>query len=443
MPNIRIGKAKNRESGRKREIEAMFNRIKIILKDRDLRKKIIFVLFILVLFRIGSSIPIPGVDQDRLSNFLASNQLFGLLDIFSGGGLSNLSILMLGVAPYITASIIMQLFTMIFPKLKELYQEEGEAGRQKFNQYSRFLTVPLAFLQGFGLLTMLQSQGVLLDLSFFDKFVNIAVMLGGTMILMWLGELISEKGIGNGVSMIIFAGIMAGLPSTVQRFMYNFDSSQVPVFGLFVAVALLIVAAVVFITEAERPVPVSYAKQVRGMRMYGGVSTKIPLRINQAGVIPIIFAVSILLFPQMIVNLLAAVNSGAAASISTYALAIINNPWIYGALYFILVFFFTYFYTAVTFDPNMISENLQKSGAFIPGIRPGKPTSDFLSRIISRITLVGALFLGLIAVLPLSMRAIPGMSSLAIGGTALLIVVSVVLETSKQIEAQVVMKEYE
>lgn len=421
----------------------MLNRIKIIFKDKGLRNKILFVLAVLVLFRLGSIIPIPGVDQARLSNFLTNNQFFGLMDIFSGGGLSNFSILMLGVAPYITASIIMQLFTMIFPKLKELYQEEGEQGRQKFNQYSRLLTVPLGFLQGFGLLTMLQSQGVIGQFSSLDKFTNIAVMIAGTMILLWLGELISEKGVGNGVSLIIFAGIVAGLPGAIQRIAFTLESSDIPMYLLFLAASFLIVYGVVVISEAERSVPVSYAKQVRGMRMYGGVSTHIPLKVNQAGVIPIIFAISILLFPQMIVNLLAGVKIGAVAVASGYIIAFLNNQWVYGLMYFVLVFFFTYFYTAVTFDPNMISQNLQKGGAFIPGIRPGRPTADHLSRIITRITLVGAVFLGLIAVLPLGMTAITGVSALAIGGTALLIVVSVVLETAKQIESQVVMREYE
>lgn len=421
----------------------MLNRIKIIFKDKGLRNKILFVLVVLVLFRLGSVIPIPGVDQTRLGNFLANNQFFGLMDIFSGGGLSNFSILMLGVAPYITASIIMQLFTMIFPKLKELYQEEGEQGRQKFNQYSRLLTVPLGFLQGFGLLTMLQSQGVIGQFSSLDKFTNIAVMIAGTMILLWLGELISEKGVGNGVSLIIFAGIVAGLPGAIQRIAFTLESSDIPMYLLFLAASFLIVCGVVVISEAERSVPVSYAKQVRGMRMYGGVSTHIPLKVNQAGVIPIIFAISILLFPQMIVNLLVGVKIGAVAAISGYVIAFLNNQWVYGLMYFVLVFFFTYFYTAVTFDPNMISQNLQKGGAFIPGIRPGRPTADHLSKIITRITLVGAVFLGLIAILPLGMTAITGVSALAIGGTALLIVVSVVLETAKQIESQVVMREYE
>ncbi|KKR74416.1 MAG: Protein translocase subunit SecY, partial [Parcubacteria group bacterium GW2011_GWB2_40_8] len=366
----------------------MLNRIKIILKDKDLRKKILFVLFALVLFRLGANIPIPGVDQARLEAFMSGNQLFGLLDIFSGGGLSNLSVMMLGVGPYITASIIMQLFTMIFPKLKEIYQEEGEAGRQKFNQYTRLLTLPLAFMQGFGLMALLQSQGILGDLSIFDKLTNIAIMISGTMILLWLGELITEKKVGNGISLIIFAGIVASLPNTIRQLIFTFDPSQIPVYAMFIASALLIIAGVVFISEAERSVPVSYAKQIRGSKMYGGSSTHIPLRVNQAGVIPIIFAISILLFPQMIAGFLSSINNGAINIISGYINIFMNNLWMYGAAYFILVFFFTYFYTAVTFDPHMISTNLQKGGAFIPGIRPGQPTSDYLSRIIGRITLV-------------------------------------------------------
>lgn len=421
----------------------VWNRIKIIFKDPDLRKKISFVLFILVLFRIGASIPIPGIDQIRLHSFLAGNQFFGLLNIFSGGGLSNLSIVMLGVAPYITATIIMQLLTMIFPKLKEMYHEEGEAGRQKFNQYSRILTIPLAALQGFGLLSLLEREHVLLNLSLFGRLTNIIIVITGSLLLMWLGELISEKGIGNGVSLLIFAGIVASIPNTAQQILFTFDISQIPMYIMFLIAAICIIAGVVIITEAERPIPISYAKQVRGTRMYGGASTHLPLRVNQAGVIPIIFAISILLFPQMIVNLLANIHTGFVQSIAKGLSVFIANLWVYGALYFILVFVFTYFYTAVTFDPEAISTNLQKSGAFVPGIRPGRPTAEHISKILNRITLVGAVFLGLIAVLPLGMRAITGVAALALGGTALLIVVSVVLETIKQIEAQVVMREYE
>ncbi len=418
-------------------------RLKLIFKDPDLRGKIFFVLLVLALFRLGANIPIPGIDQLRLKSFLSGNQFFGLLNIFSGGGLSNLSIMMLGVGPFITASIIMQLLTMIFPKLKEMYHEGGEAEKQKFNQYSRLLTVPLAFLQGFGLLTLLERQGVLGNLTFFDRLTNIIIVVAGSVLLMWLGELISEYGIGNGISLLIFAGIVASLPSAVSQLIFTFDPSQIPLYFAFLVAAVFIVAGVVVITEAERPIPVSYAKQVRGMKMYGGVSTHLPLRVNQAGVIPIIFALSILLFPQMIANVLAGSQSAIAQFLVKFLSVFVNNLWIYGSFYFLLVFLFTYFYTAVTFDPEAISVNLQKSGAFVPGIRPGIPTAAYIGKILNRITMVGALFLGAIAVLPLGMQAITGMASLAIGGTALLIAVSVILETVKEIESQVVMREYE
>ena len=424
-------------------MENFFQKLKLIFKDPDLRKKILFVLAMLAVFRLGAAIPIPGVDPIKLHGFLEGNQFFGLLNIFSGGALSNLSIVMLGVGPYITATIIMQLLTMIIPRLKEIYQEEGEIGRKKFNQYSRFLTVPLAMMQGYALLMLLEKQGVLGNLSYFDRITNMTIVMAGSVLLMWIGELISEYGIGNGVSLMIFAGIVAAIPSAVQQALFTFDSSQIPMFLGFLIAGFLIVAGVVVITEGERPVPISYAKRIRGMRVYGGVSTYLPLRVNQAGVIPIIFALSILLFPQMIANFLGGVQNPFVQSASRAVVALMNNPWIYASLYFGLVFLFTYFYTAVTFDPEAISSNLQKSGAFIPGIRPGRPTAEYLAKTLTRITLVGAVFLGLIAVLPLAMRAITGLVSLTIGGTALLIVVSVVLETVKQIQAQVVMREYE
>jgi len=418
-------------------------KLKIIFKDPDLRKKIFFVLFILLLFRVGANVPIPGVDEARLRVFLADNQFFGLLNIFSGGGLSKLSIFMMSVAPYITASIIMQLLTMIFPQLKELYHEEGEAGRQKFNQYSRLLTVPLAFLQAFGLLTLLAREKVLVNLSPFEQLVNMILIVAGSILVMWMGELISEYGIGNGISLLIFAGIVSRIPADIYQLWLTRDASQLPLYLAFILAAIAIVGGVVYITEAERLVPVSYAKQVRGIRMYGGVSTHLPLRVNQAGVIPIIFAISILLFPQMIVNILANFQGGIVQSISNFLVLFIKNIWLYGILYFILVFAFTYFYTAVTFDPEAISTNLQKSGAFIPGIRPGRSTAEYLNRILSRITLVGAIFLGIIAILPLVGQAMTHNSAMAIGGTSILIVVSVVLETIKQIDAQIVMREYE
>ena len=420
----------------------MTQKLKLIFTDPDLRRKILFILGILIIFRAGTAIPIPGINTAELARFFADNQLFGLLNIFSGGGLSNLSIMMLGVAPYITASIIMQLLTMIFPKLKEMYQEEGEAGKKRFNQYSRLLTVPLAALQGFGLLTLLGRQGVIGELGVFGEILNVAIVVAGSVFLMWLGELISEKGIGNGVSVLIFAGIVAGIPSALQQTFVTFDPTQLPLIVGFLAAAVAVVAGVVFITEGQRPIPVSYAKRIRGMRVYGGTSTYLPLRVNQAGVIPIIFALSILLFPQMIISFFSGVDNAMVQSLSTRLLVFLNNPWVYASLYFVFVFAFTYFYTAVTFDPDAISSNLQKQGAFIPGILPGRPTSDFLYRVLNRITLIGAIFLGLIAVLPLLIRALTGLVALTIGGTALLIVVSVVLELIKQIEAQIATREY-
>ena len=421
----------------------MWNKIKIIFRDKDLRKKILFVLLILFLFRVGANITIPGVDLEKLSKFMSSG-FFGFLSIISGSGLSNLSIMMLGVAPYITATIIMQLLTMMFPKLKEMYHEEGEAGKQKFNQYSRLLTVPLAALQAFGLLSMLASNGVLVNLTLFDKIVNIIIVVAGSVLLMWLGELISEYGIGNGVSLIIFAGIVSSIPSVVYRlFTLQFDPSQIPILiGVLIAI-VFIVAGVVVVTEAERPIPISYAKRIRGTRMYGGSSTYLPLRINQAGVIPIIFALSILLFPQMIMNFLEGFqDNNIVDTISGILQSFINNIYLYGTFYFILVFLFTYFYTAVTFDPDAIATNLQKSGAFIPGIRPGRSTSEYISKILNKITFFGAMFLGVIAVLPFIMQGITQNPAFAIGGTALLIVVSVVLELVKQTESQIVMREY-
>ncbi|MEK7162535.1 MAG: preprotein translocase subunit SecY, partial [Patescibacteria group bacterium] len=383
----------------------------LIFKDRDLRKKILFVLGALAVFRIAAVLPIPGVDLLRLKSFFEGNQFLGLLNLFSGGALDNLSVVMLGVGPYITSSIIMQLLTMIFPRLKEMYHEEGEEGRRKFNQYSRFLTVPLAILQGFALLTLLERQGVLGALSLPERLVNVAVVAAGSIFLMWLGELISEYGIGNGISLLIFAGIVSGVPVSIQQTFLAFEPSQLPVILGFLAAGLIIIAGVVIISEGERPIPVSYAKRIRGSRIYGGVSTHLPLRVNQAGVIPIIFALSILLFPQMLINFIAQSQNEILRSVANAILGFLGSTLFYSLAYFILVFLFTYFYTAVTFDPEQISSNLQKSGAFVPGIRPGRPTADFLSRVLTRITLIGALFLGLIAVLPLVMQAATGLAA--------------------------------
>lgn len=421
----------------------MFKKLSLLFTIPDLRAKVLFILAMLVIFRIAAAIPIPGVDPVRLKSFLSGNQFFGLLNIFSGGALDNLSVVMLGVGPYITASIIMQLLTMIFPRFKEMYHEEGEMGRQKFNQYSRLLTVPLALLQSYGLLVILVRQQVLPPLDFWGYAPAMIVATAGTVFLMWLGELITEKGIGNGVSLMIFAGIVTRIPSAIQQTLFTFTPDQIPLYLAFLAVSLVVIAGVVIISEGQRNVPVSYAKRIRGMRMYGGVSTHLPLRVNQAGVIPIIFAISIILFPGLIGSFLAGVPNQIMQEVSRFLIQLFNNQWFYGIIYFLLVFIFTYFYTAVTFDPKAIADNVQKQGGFILGIRPGRPTAEFLYNILNRITLAGGLFLGAIAVLPLLVQGVFGIQALTLGGTALLIVVSVVLETMKQVNAQLVMREYE
>ncbi len=417
-------------------------KLKMLVVDRVLRRRVLVVLAALVIFRLLAAVPIPGVDPARLAQFLASNQFFGILNIFSGGGLSNLSIIMLGVGPYITASIIMQLLTIMSPKLKRLYQEEGEIGRKKFTQYSRMLTVPLAALQGITFLSLLTRQGVLTPLTPVETVINLLVMVAGSMLLMWIGELVTEFGISNGVSLIIFAGIVSSLPKSISQLLFNYDPSQIPTFILLLAVTLIIIAAVVLVTEAERVVPVTYAKQVRGNTQTGGGTTYIPLRMNQAGVMPIIFALSILLIPQMVGNALIGASNPAIASIAAKLAAFQQSGWTYGILYFVLVFLFTYFYTAITFDPHAMSQNLQRGGAFVLGIRPGEATEKYFDNVVSRVTLVGALFLGVIAVLPLIIQGATGLTSIAIGGTAILIVVSVVLDIIKKIDSQLSMREY-
>jgi len=423
-------------------MQNFWNKLKLLWTDKGLRGKILFVLATLVVFRLLSAIPIPGIDTNALNQFLSNNQFFGILNIFSGGGLSNLSIIMLGVGPYITSSIIMQLLTIMVPALKKIYHEEGEAGRKRFTQYSRLLTVPLAVIQGFSLLAILENQSILVGLTAFDRITNLIIVVAGAILLMWIGELVSEFGIGNGVSLIIFAGIVSGLPSAVGQLIFTFDPTQIPVYLMFLVVGVVIIAGVVVVTEAERPIPVTYAKQVRGMKVYGGGSTYLPLRVNQAGVIPIIFALSILLFPQMIGTFLSRFTHPVLVKISGVLVDFSQTSVLYAVLYFLLVFLFTYFYTAVTFDPEALSTNLQKNGAFIPGIRPGASTSEYISKVLTRITLVGALFLGFIAVLPLIMRALTDIQAIALGGTSLLIVVSVVLDLIKKVGAQISMREY-
>ena len=420
------------------------NKIVQIFKIKDLRNKILFILGVFAVFRLMANIPIPGFSAERMREFFESNQLFGLLNMFTGGALDNLSVVMLGLGPYITAVIILQLLTMIFPQLERMYKEEGEQGRQKFNQYGRIATVPLAFLQGYAMLTLLQRQQIIESLSPNLILISLLTVTAGTLLLMWLGELITEKGIGNGVSLLIFAGIIADFPNNVRQMLITWDPSQIPSYLLFFGMALLIIAGVVLINEGRRNIPVSYAKRVRGTKVYGGVSTFLPLNINPAGVIPIIFALSLMLFPGMIANFL----GGMGGTIGNVAQSIGNafqNPWVYGILYFLLVVLFTYFYTAVTFDPKAISSNLQKMGGFVPGIRPGESTASFMYYILNRVLLIGALFLGAIAIMPSIIGGVTGVQvfTFMIGGTALLIVVSVVLETMRQVKAQLEMREYE
>ncbi len=423
-------------------MNSFFHKFSLVLQDKVLRKRILFTIGALVVFRVLAVIPIPGIDHNALSAFFSNNEFLGLLNVFSGGGLSQLSIIMLGVSPYITASIIMQLLTIMSPRLKEMYQEEGDAGRQKFAQYGRLLAVPLGLIQGFGFLKLLQGQHIITVVTGFTLLSDLLVITAGSILLMWIGELITEYGIGNGVSLIIFAGIVSRLPSGLGQFAFIFNAAQLPLYIVFAAIALLVIVGVVVITEAERPIPVTYAKQVRGNRVYGGSSTYLPLRLNQAGVIPIIFALSILLFPQMIAKFLLGSSNQIVAFIAGGVNSFLSNGWAYGIAYFFLVFIFTYFYTAVTFDPDQISDNLQKNGAFIPGVRPGASTSEYISKILTRLTLFGALFLGMVAVLPLIVRGLTGITALSVGGTALLIVVSVVIDLIKKIDAQVSIREY-
>ncbi len=421
-----------------------YQKLLILFKNKELRNKILFILFILAVFRLTANIPIPGIDLGNLRKFFASNQFFGLLNIFTGGALSNLSIMMLGLGPHITAIIILQLLTMIFPQLEKMYKEEGEAGKQKFTQYGRILTVPLSALQGYAMLNLLMHQGVIARPSLVLLLTSILTITAGAVFLMWLGELISEKGIGNGVSLLIFAGIVANLPVSIGQILINWDPAKIPSYLLFLILSILIISGVVLVNEARRNIPVSYAKRVRGTKMYGGVSTYLPLSINPAGVMPIIFALSILLFPGMIANFLGSA-SGIIGSIANYVGGLFQNQLFYGISYFLLVGLFTYFYTMVTFEPKTVSENLQKMGGFIPGVRPGQSTASFLRYILNRVLFLGAIFLGTIAVLPSLVGGTIGIMgpTFLIGGTSLLIVVSVVIETIRQINAQLQMREYE
>ncbi|MGE5041534.1 MAG: preprotein translocase subunit SecY [Candidatus Levyibacteriota bacterium] len=413
------------------------------VKDKETRKKIFITLFLFFVFRLFAHIPVSGVNIAQLKSLFSQNQLLGILDIFSGGTLSNFSILALGLNPYIYASIVLQLLTIVFPKLEAL-AKEGEYGRQKINQYTRYLTIPLAVVQGFGMYALLRNQNIVSTLNPFQILTFVVTLTAGTMLAMWIGELISEQGIGNGISLLIFAGIVGRLPTLFTQTAVTVTNEQLMNIGMLIAMAVVVIAGVVAINEAVRRVPIYYAKRVRGSKVYGGQSTHLPLKLNQAGVIPIIFAVSLVLMPSVLGNVLASTKNPLFANIGS-AITVYFNPngWVYNLLYFALVVGFTYFYTAIVFNPTKIAEDIQKYGGFIPGVRPGKPTSSFLNHIVTRITLAGAVFLGLIAVLPNILRVFTGNQNLLVGGTSILIVVSVVIETIKILDVQMATKSYE
>lgn len=414
-----------------------------ILKTPELKKKVYFTALIFFVFRLFAVIPVPGVDTSQLKEFFGSNQLLSLLDMFSGGTLVNFSVMALGLNPYINASIIFQLLSSVFPRLEEM-QKEGEAGRAKINQYTRLATIPLATLQSIGMYFLLKSQGVMPELSPFELVAVVTTMVAGSMLLIWLGELITEYGVGNGISLIIFAGIVGRLPLSIFRAQTVITGENIIQFILFAIMAVGVIAGIILVNEATRRIPIAYARRVRGKALFGGQKTHLPLRLNQAGVIPIIFAVSLVLLPSMLGNFLGYVPNQQIASFFLKFSELFNpQSWAYNLTYFALVIGFTYFYTAITFNPVKIAEDIQKHGGFIPGIRPGSATSNYLNYILTRITLVGALFLGLVAILPALVQGITGVTILAIGGTGILIVVSVILETIKTLESQLVMRSYE
>jgi len=433
-------------------LEAVFTAFRI----PDLRKKILFTLGILVIFRFLAAIPVPGVNREGLQEFIQSNALLGILNIFSGSSLHNFSIVALGVYPYITASIIMQLMTPIIPSLNEM-SNEGQGGRNKINQITHWLTVPLALLQGYGQGVLFSHQtdpngrpliegfGLNNPATVWPTLATLLSMAAGTLLLVWMGELITEFGIGNGVSVIIFGGIVASLPGAVASLVRG-QSVATNVIGtvLFALIGLITIVGIVLINEGQRRIPVHHAKRVRSGRMYGGNTTFIPLKVNSAGMIPLIFAVSILVFPGLIAQFLATSSNETLRNFASQLAQYMSpNTLQYNILYFFLVVAFTYFYTMVIFQQQKISENLQRQGAFIPGVRPGRNTQVYLQRTLNRITLIGALFLGSVAIMPFIAAQLTGVNSLLLGATSLLIVVGVAIDTMRQLEAQLVMRNYE
>lgn len=421
----------------------MIKQLKKAWQFHDLRKRILVTILVLGIFRFVSHVPLPGVDIESLKNLFQGNPFLGLFDLFSGGALANFSVVSLGLNPYINASIILQLLTMVYPKLEEL-SKEGEYGRGKINQYTRFLTVPLSLLQGYATYFLLNNSGVVKHLDPLPLLGLIITLAGGTMFLVWLGENLTESGVGNGISMLIFAGIVAGFPSSLGRTLFAVTSDNFTNILFFGAVGILIIAGVVFINEAVRRIPVEYARRSRTGKSVGNVASFLPLRVNQAGVIPIIFAVSLVLLPSLVAQYLSGAGNPKLLEISNFLLESFKpEAAVYNLTYFGLVVAFTYFYTAVTFNPDKIAEEIKKYGGFVPGLRPGKATADYLSKILKRITLAGAVFLGLMAVLPSIAQSLTSVTTFTLGGTSILIVVSVVLETLKQVQSQVDTRSYE
>lgn len=421
-------------------LNTFFHKLGIILSDRALRGRILFIIAAIVVFRFLAAIPVPGVNRGALAQFLGANEYLGLLSVFSGGGLTTISIVLLGVTPYITASIIMQLATVLFPNVKEMYQEDGEVGRARFIAISRYITIPIAILQAVAFISLLERQAILLPLSSFQFVVDVLVVAAASLLLMWIGELITEFGIGNGVSLLIFAGIVAAIPGGIAQALFTASSANIPAYLGFAALALAVVYAVVVVADAERSIPIAYARQMRGGA--SSAPTYLPIRLLQAGVIPIIFALSLLLLPQLAIAALSSAGVGFAASWQSAYTAFSNNTWLYSAAYFALVVVFTYFYTQITFEPHRVASNLQKSGAFIPGVRPGSETESYIEKVVNRITLPGALFLGTVAVIPFIIRGITGITAVLVGGTALLIAVQVLLDLIRKVDAQVSLREY-
>ncbi len=409
-----------------------------------LKKKLIFTFFIIVLFRILANIPVPGVDITAIRAYLSGNAVFGMLNLFSGGGFSNFSLMTLGLGPYINASIIMQIFTVVIPKLEEL-SKEGEFGREKINQYTKILTIPISLLQSYGMYFLLMKQNIITPLPVLNLIVFMLTLMGGAMLLVWLGDLLTENGIGNGISMLIFVGIVERLPAGLSQFYLMLNPDTFLRSLLFLAGAMALILGIVMVNEAVRNIPVEYGRRESySQKNPGGVTSSLPIKVNQAGVIPIIFAVSVVMLPQLIATPLAASGNALAVQIGNFLqYSFTTTSFAYNAFYFLLVLGFTYFYTSFQFDPVKIADDIKKRGGFIPGVRPGKNTTDYLRKIINRITLGGAVFLGSIAILPNLAGSYFGFGNLAIGGSGLLIVVSVVLETARQIKSVKATKSYE